>query len=155
INDRRGEAFCLHDIGALHLAQNRPHEAVRHLRTACQIRQELGETGNYLASRATLGDAALAAGDTPAAARYLKEAVDLLRAGHSSGEYPLQEVWWAYARLCRAQEKPGRADEALGEARLLIQAKAEQIKDPALKQSYMQNVRVNAAIMAEVAAAEN
>ncbi len=151
IGDRRGEAFCLHDLGYLHLASGQPDEAVPLFHAACTLRRELGEIGNYVASLAAKGEASLAAGDVVMAYQCLQEAVDHLQRNAGSGEYPPQNIWWTYAQVCRARGQADEARRALSTACQLIKAKADQITDPDLKRSYLENVYVNATVMAEVA----
>jgi predicted ATPase len=149
IGDRRGEAFCLHDMGYLHLAKGQTAEAIHHFRTAAQLRQELGETGNYIASWAALGEASLAADDLDTAYQCLQEAAAHLQRGGGSGEYPPQNIWWTYARVCRLHGKDDEANRALSEAVKLVQSKADHIREPELKRSYLENIQVNAAILTE------
>lgn len=148
IGDRRGEAFCLHDLGHLYLARQQPAEAIRHFEAAGNLRQTLGEKGNYVASLAAKGRACLMAGEIETAADCLIEAVAELRQNVGSGEYPPQEIWFAYYQLGQLQPELPATEAALQEAYRLVQAKADQIDDPALRSSYLEQVRINAAIVA-------
>lgn len=152
IGDRRGEAFCLHDLGYLHLARQQPAEAITQFQRACELRRELGETGNYVASLAALGEAYLAGNDSAAASQHLQEAITHLQNGSGSGEYPLQNIWWAQAQVCQALGQPVAARQALQTALALVKAKADQIDDPALRRSYLENVQTNAAIIDRLSA---
>ena len=58
-------------------------------------------------------------------------------------------MWWAYAQICQARGDEAEAQRALREAYLLVKAKAEQIRQPDWQRSYLENVRVNAAIVTE------
>ncbi len=150
IGDRRGAAFCLHDMGALYLARGHADEAIHYFHVACELRRELGETGNYVASLAAKGEASLVNGDVVLAYQCLSEALAHLRQdGVGSGEYPPQHVWWAYAQICQARGDKAEAQRALREAYLLVKAKADQIRQPDWQRSYLENVRVNAAIVTE------
>ncbi len=149
IGDRRGEAFCLHDLGYLYLFSNRLDEAIGIFRSACNLRHELGETGNFVASLAALGEAHLTKGDVYLAQHCLQQAVDLVSQNSGSGEYPLQYVWWMHAQVCRIVGQAAAAQDALRQAYLLVKTKADRIQSPELKRSYLENVRVNAAIMAD------
>ena len=155
IGDRRGEAFCLHDLGYLYLAAAQANEAGRCFQTACRLRRELGETGNYVASLAARGEAHLALNDLPAADQCLSEAIKHLKEGSGSGEYPPQNVWWLYAQICRARGQDNEADQALLCAYELIKTKADLIRHPEFQRSYLENVQVNAAVMAEMAQVNN
>ena len=148
IGDRRGEAFCLHDIGSLYLARSQPAEAAHRFHTAAGFRQELGESGNYIASLAAKGEAALQAGDLETASVCLETAVNHLKSGGGSGEYPPQGIWWAYARLCLAGNNLAQAGPAYHQATDLVQAKAAQIAHVDFRRSYLQNVQLNADILA-------
>jgi len=150
IGDRRGEAFCLHDLGHLHLANDESSEAVRLFHEACVVRRELGETGNYIASLAARGEAGLASGDLILAYQCLKEAIDHMKNETGSGEYPPQNVWWIYARVCRARGQEDEAQRALMKACDLVNAKAGHIHNFDFRRNYLENVKINAAIMAEV-----
>lgn len=152
IGDRRGEAFCLHDLGHLYLSSGQPEEAVGLFHAACLVRRELGETGNYVASLADKGAAALAGDDLVLAYQCLHEAIDHLQHHAGSGEYPPQNIWWNYAQICRARGQDDEAVAALRQAYGLVKAKADQIHDPNLRRSFLENVRVNAAIMAVTSA---
>jgi predicted ATPase len=150
IGDRRGAAFCLHDIGALYVARHQADEAIHYFHTACELRRELGEIGNYVASLAAKGEASLAAGDKVLAYQCLREALDHLQNGAGSGEYPPQNVWWAYAQICQARGHEAEANAALQQAYSLVKAKADQIRQPELQRSYLEHVKINAAIVAAI-----
>ena len=150
IGDRRGEAFCLHDLGSLHLAQGRPGLAGDYFEQAGSRRHELGEIGNYLASLAALGEAQLHANQVTAAGHTLDHAVHQLNQISGSGEYPPQNIWWIYFQLCQARHQPEQAWQALHRANELVQAKARQIDDPAMRHSYLENVSTNAAIITQL-----
>jgi tetratricopeptide (TPR) repeat protein len=151
IGDRRGEAFCFHDLGYLYLATGQSDEAVHHFHTAAGLRRELGETGNYVASLAAKGEACLSQGNLVAAYQCLQEALEHLQRGSGSGEYPSQNIWWIYSQICRARNQFQEAEHALRRAYELVKAKANQIANPEHRRTYLENVRVNAAIMAEMA----
>jgi len=150
IGDRRGAAFCLHDLGYLYLARGQAEEAVRRFHLACSLRRDLGEIGNYVASLAAMGEASLAAGEAVLAYQSLREAIEHLQNSSGSGEYPPQNVWWIYAQVCRARNDEPEAQWALREAYNLVKAKADLIHNLELQQSYLENVRINAAVMAEI-----
>ncbi len=150
IGDRRGEAFCLHDLGYLYLSGGHLDEAISMFHSACNLRHDLGETGNYVASLAGLGEANLTKGDIFTARQCLQDAADNLRRGTGSGEYPPQQTWWLYSQVCRILGQPDEADEALQLAYELVKAKAGQINTPEIKQSYLENVTVNAAIVSDI-----
>ena len=101
IGDRRGEAFCLHDLGHLHLASDQTTYAATYFHSAAQLRRDLGELGNYVASLAAKGDACFADGNLITAHQCLQEAADLLLQGSGSGEYPAQDIWWTHTKICR------------------------------------------------------
>jgi predicted ATPase/class 3 adenylate cyclase len=151
IGDRRGEAFCLYDLGSLCLAAGQTDEAVSYFHAAANLRRELGEVGNYVASLAAKGEACLVNNDLVTAYQCLQEALEHLRRGASSGEYPTQNIWWIYSQVCSARQQPDEAEQALRQAYELVKAKADQIATPDLRRSYLENVRVNATIMAEIA----
>lgn len=148
IGDRRGQAFCLHDLGHLYLADNQPQEAIITFQLACDLRRTLGETGNYVASLSARGQAHLVNHEPELAYQCLQEAIQQLQAGSGSGEYPAQNIWWTYAQICTARHETDEAQRALTWACELVKAKSEQIKDADLRRSYLENVAVNAAIMA-------
>jgi len=154
IGDRRGEAFCLHDLGYLYLLSGSPDDAISMFRSACNLRHELGEFGNYVASLAALGEAHLTKGDVFLAQHCLEQAVTFINQGSGCGEYPPQHVWWMHSQVCRIVGQSEEADAALQQAYALVKAKADHLLDPELKRSYLENVRVNAAIMADLAAQE-
>lgn len=147
IGDRRGEAFCLYDIGSLYLARSQPAEAVHRFHNAAEFRQELGETGNYIASLAAKGEAALLSGDLETASNCLETAVNHLQDGGSSGEYPPQGIWWAYARLCHAHSNLAEARAAYQKAVDLVQARAAQIARADFRRSYLEHVQLNVDIL--------
>lgn len=154
IGDRRGQAFCLHDLGYLYLFSGQTSQAVKHFHAACTLRRELGELGNYVASLAAKGQACLTNNDLVTAYQCLREALEHLEQGSGSGEYPTQDIWWTYAQICRARGQQNKFQQALRRAHQLVKAKADQIKDADLRKSYLQNVRANAAIVAEMANVE-
>jgi tetratricopeptide (TPR) repeat protein len=118
---------------------------------AATLRRELGEVGNYVASLAAKGEACLANHDLVIAYQCLQEALDHLQRSAGSGEYPTQNIWWVYNRVCSARQQFQEAERALRRAYELVRTKADQISSPDLRRSYLENVRVNAAIMAEMA----
>jgi tetratricopeptide (TPR) repeat protein len=150
IGDRRGAAICLHDLGSLYLARGQAEEAVRRFHLACSLRRDLGETGNYVASLAAMGEASLSAGESVLAYHSVREAVEHLQTNSGSGEYPPQNVWLIYAKICRARSDEPETQRALREAYNLITAKADLVHNPDLRRSYLENVRVNAAVTAEI-----
>lgn len=151
IGDRRGEAFCFHDLGYLHLASGQSDEAVHHFHTAASLRRELGEIGNYVASLAAKGEACLGQDNLIAAYQCLQEALEHLQRGSGSGEYPTQNIWWIYSQICQARDQSQEAEQALRQAYELVKARANQIANLEHRRTYLENVRVNAAIMAEMA----
>ncbi len=151
IGDRRGEAFGLHDVGFLYLTREQPQAAIHHFQAACDLRRDLGENGNYVASLAMLGQSLLLAGQVSKAVKSLQEAVTYLQNNSGSGEYPPQNAWWIYSRVCRANGQTEAGYTALRKAYELVRAKAEQINDLDLRQSYLINVRYNASIIDDMA----
>jgi len=147
IGDRRGEAFGLHDLGHLYLAQGQLEQAIEQFEAACQLRQKLGEKGNHIASLAAKGEAHLMAQHLEPATSCLTTAIKAVRAGSGSGEYPVQNIWYAYYQLCQALNQPDEASQAIQQAYKLVQAKAEQISDTALRLSYLKRVKINTAIV--------
>ena len=154
IGDRRGEAFCLYDLGYLYLATEQANKAITHFEQACLLRQGLGETGNYVASLAALGEAHLKVGNVKPAEKYLQEAIGLLQNDSGSGEYPPQKIWWIYAQICQVSGQANQYHQALQNAYGLVKAKADHIDNPELRQSYLENVSINAAIIDEIAQAQ-
>ncbi|MEM7031886.1 MAG: tetratricopeptide repeat protein, partial [Chloroflexota bacterium] len=146
IGDRRGEAFCLHDLGALYMTRDKPEVAVEYFDAAVNLRASLGEKGNYNASLAAKGEASLKANNLPVATHCLKEAIAEID-DSGSGEYPLQQVWWAYSQLCQANSHFDEMKRALQIAYDLIQARVAQISPTEYRRSYLENVPVNAAII--------
>jgi hypothetical protein len=98
-----------------------------------------------------MGEASLAAGDIVLAYQSLQEAINHLQNGSGSGEYPAQNIWWIYAQVCRARAHEQESAQALRQAYTLLKAKADLIQHPELRHSYLENVRINAAIVAEMA----
>ncbi len=150
IGDRRGEAFGLHDLGSLYLAKSETEKAIEHFQHASDLRQTLGETGNYVSSLAAVGQAYLQAKNIAQANGKLREAITLLQNGSGSGEYPPQNIWWAYFLVCQQRDLEEESHDALAEAHRLVQVKADQITDPDLKNSYLNNVKVHAQIIEQV-----
>ena len=149
-----GQAFCLHDLASLYLASDQADQAVKHFHAACHLRHELGEIGNYVASLAAKGHASLTNNDLVTAYQCLQEALEHLEQGSGTGEYPTQNLWWTYTQICQARGQNDEAEQALRQAYKLVKAKTDQISTPELRRSYLENVRVNAAIMAEMAKVE-
>jgi hypothetical protein len=107
-----------------------------------------------VATLAAQGEAFLRAGDPVAAHQQLQQALGYLEQGSGSGEYPTQNVWWIYRQVCLALNQPDEASRALRQAYQLVEAKANQLVRPELRRSYLEEVRVNAAIVAAMAKAE-
>jgi tetratricopeptide (TPR) repeat protein len=154
IGDRRGEAFCLYDLGYLLLATGFSPEAIKAFQLAGDLRHDLGEMGNYVATLAAQGEAFLRTGDSATAHLLLRQALGYLNQNSGSGEYPTQNIWWIYRQICLALNRPDEANRALYRAYELVKAKADQIAKPELRRSYLEAVRVNAAIVTAMAKAE-
>jgi hypothetical protein len=92
------------------------------------------------------GRALLASGEVDAACRASQAAVDLLQEpGVGEGD----EAWVHYhhARALTARGRAGEAATHLLAARSLIEARAAGIADPALRQSFLEDVPVNRAVL--------
>ena len=114
------------------------------------MRHTLDETGNYTASLAAKAEAFLANNALENAIECAQEAIQNLQDNSSSGEYPIQNIWWIYARICESKGDTSQAKSALYRAHQLVKARADQITSSELRQSYLENVRVNAAIIATI-----
>ena len=108
----------------------------------------------HLASLAAKGEATLQAGEPTTAYQQLQQALEYLNQDSGSGEYSTQNIWWIYHQICQTLNYTDEASQALQQAYNLVKAKADQIANPELRDSYLENVRVNAAIVAAVTKTE-
>ncbi len=143
-------AWARHDLGTLHLAAGRPHEAVPLLRASVDFWTEAGNQFKREMSAASLGLALLEAGDdTGEPAALAEHGLRLHRSGTVRGEL-LQEWLWTLACLLARLDRRPEAGELLDAAHRELLRQAATISDLERRRGFFERVPLNRAIMAAV-----
>jgi tetratricopeptide (TPR) repeat protein/class 3 adenylate cyclase len=142
-------SFFLTYLSTIHLQAGRLDQAVKQAEAALNLHKSLDLTLRTTDDLATLAAAHLAAGEVRRALPYAEQALAILEECHGEGpEFPQRDYFIGY-QVLKAAGQPDRARAALASAYNLVVARADKITDPALRQSFLQRVTVNQAIVAE------
>ena len=145
------EAHALLYLGQSLLGDGQVDAAAEAYGRALELRKELGQPGLFQEPLAGLARAALAAGDLPKALRYVDEILatrdsdDPLPNVHGADE-PFRVYLTCFQVLQAAGgelQAEGRAASILEAAYHLLQASAAQVRDPALRKMFLENVPAN------------
>lgn len=147
-NDKDLESGFLSYLSMVKLKENRLEEAIDHAQAALTLRSELGLHLRTIDDLATLALAAVQAGDLERGLVLGQEAFDLLETCHGEGpEFPQRAYFIGY-QVFTANGETERAHTALTSAYTLVMNRANKIIDPALRQSFLEQVRINRDIVA-------
>lgn len=93
----------------------------------------------------------LALGQPSAALAASEISLELMEKGRATGYFLHERFWSAHARALRALGRTAEADDYLRRAQALMCEVAEKFTDPELRRSWLENVRANRHIQADVA----
>ncbi|MCB0167780.1 MAG: tetratricopeptide repeat protein, partial [Anaerolineae bacterium] len=146
--DKDLESGFLSYLSMLKLKENHLEAAIDHAQAALTLRHELGLHLRTADDLATLALAAIQAGDLARGLALGQEAFDLLETCQGEGpEFP-QRAYFICYHVFTANGEPERAHAALASAYTLVMDRANNIIDPALRQSFLEQVMINRAIVA-------
>jgi predicted ATPase/class 3 adenylate cyclase len=147
--DRRSASYALSYLAEVSLLARRLDQAFERASAALALRRELGLRELATADLATLAAACQAAGKMAQAMDYAHQALAVLdECGGQGPEYPHQDYFVCYRVLSAAGQEEA-ASFALQAAYNQVMASAAKIADPALRQSFLERVRVNREIVQE------
>ncbi len=152
---RRLEAYTLHHLGEWTWEwggddeQSRARQAAMYWETAAAIRQEIGELDFAHASRIRQSHALLYLNDTDQSRALVEEVWKAWGTNPPSGEdeNELREGYLSLYYVWQALGQPERATTALAWAYQAVQDRAVCISDPLLRQSFLERVSINRAII--------
>ncbi len=152
---RRLEAYTLHHLGEWSWEwggddeQARAQDAAHYWETAATIRQEIGELDFARASRIRQSHALLYLDNASEARALVEEVWKAWGTNPPSGEdeNELREGYLSLYYVWNALGKPERATTALAWAYQAVQDRAVCISDPLLRQSFLERVSINRAII--------
>lgn len=143
---RESEAFVLDTLGQLALARGEPNVAVGYFEQAVALWNTLAPLADALEAQAGLAQAALADGKPEALAGALPHCERILAylTAHPerAGDAPALAAQWVVYSVLQALGD-SRAQTVLADAQNALRARADKLADPALKQSFLENVRAH------------
>ena len=149
VNYRVGIAFIKSHLSRLHRLLGTPSDlaqALAHAEDAYQIACQVGSPVEQIRALSNRAMAHLALGDPAEALSLSEQAVALARETSAQDFSP--EMLFYHAQVLHANGCAEEAQRYLDEAHADLVAKAEKIRDPDLKQSFLKNVRINREILA-------
>lgn len=147
--DQYAISYFLSHLAIVHLRAGRLDQARDRAHEALALRQELGLRLWTTADLTTLAAAYLGAGNVDQAWRYARQAMSILdECGGEGPEFPHRDYFVCYQVLSAAGENEA-ANLALEAAYNLVATQADNINDPALRQSFLEQVQINRTIMSE------
>jgi class 3 adenylate cyclase/tetratricopeptide (TPR) repeat protein len=149
-NDAQLEAICHSELALANLPAA-PARAIAHAQRSLAKFKALQLEMSTTADLGTLAIAHLLLGDYTTALAYAQETLAILTACDGDGPDFPQRDYWVCHQVFQALGEQELARHALQAAYRLVQATADKINDPAMRQSYLQNMPHNRAILAAVA----
>lgn len=136
------QALFLTYLSMVSLLAQQYEQAVARATSALVKRRNMNQHLETSANFATLAAAYHALGDTSAALDYARQGLAILDAcGGEGPEYPHQDYFTCYQVLT------GVAQDALQSSHRLVMKRADTIRDPGLRQSYLERVAIHRAIV--------
>ncbi len=147
--DQYAVSYFLSHLGIVHLRAGRLDQATNRAHEALALRQELDLRLWTTADLTTLAAAYLDAGNVDEALNCARQALTILdECGGEGPEFPHRDYFVCYQVLSAAGENEA-ANAALESAYNLVATQADKITDPALRQSFLEQVQINRTIMSE------
>jgi hypothetical protein len=148
-DDKYLVSYFLSHLGIVSLWMGRLDQGIHWAVAALNMRREMDLLLWTTADLATLATAHLATGDLNQALDYARQTLAVLdEAGGEGPELPQRDYFACYQVMMAAGEE-GIARVALGCAYDLVMARADKIGDPALRQSFLEQVTINQEIVQE------
>jgi tetratricopeptide (TPR) repeat protein len=144
----RGISYTLQALGLVAVGQNKLDKALEHFERARDLHQKLNLKGELVADLSNLGQVYLKMDKLEEAAQYSGKSISLL-AEHKNVE-EVQQIYLNHYQLLKAMGDE-EAPEYLQQAYNAMMAQAAAINDPAKRKIFLDKVRVNQVITAEVA----
>jgi tetratricopeptide (TPR) repeat protein len=149
MDNKHQVSFFLSYLSSVSLGAGDLKETLELAQEALNLRRELGQRLRMTDDRATLAATHLAANNLDQALAYAEQVLDILeKCGGEGPEFPQRDYFICYQVLAAAGQEE-RAEAALQSAYDLVMARADKITDPALRQSFLEKVRVNREIVEE------
>jgi tetratricopeptide (TPR) repeat protein len=150
-SDLRLIAICHSDLALTSLRAAAYEHAIDQAQTSLAQFRALELEVSTTADLGTLGAAHLALGNRHLALAYIQEALALLDAyGGDGPDYP-QRDYWVCAQILQALDEPTLAQQARTAAYRLLRAAADKIADVEMRESFLQNIPHNRAILTTMA----
>jgi predicted ATPase/class 3 adenylate cyclase len=147
-------SIYLNYLSAISLQKGELFQAIAQAEQSLKLRQELKIAFTTADNLAVLAAAHLAADNLAQALNFIGQAQAILTECSGKGpEFPQQDYFIAY-QVLNAAGQTGPAHSALQAAYNLVMAKADKITDANLRQSFLERVAVNRAILAAYLALE-
>ncbi|RME42279.1 MAG: hypothetical protein D6791_18135, partial [Chloroflexi bacterium] len=142
-------AACHHYLAETyrqHESRQNAERAIEHARLCIAAAEQAGTRHYQVLGRSALAMALLARGEVEDALTTSTKAVEQLEA-LGAIEGPEEEVYYHHFQVLQAAGRSDDAWQPLQKAWDLIQAKAQRISDPALRQSFLEQVPLNRQIL--------
>ncbi|MFQ5858116.1 MAG: serine/threonine-protein kinase PknK [Anaerolineae bacterium] len=144
--------FSLNSLSALQRERGEAERALRYAVEATELARQRALVGDEVEGLGNQGMAHLAVGDTEPALSCTTQAVDLMDAHVPIGGFDTEEKTLFYhARALAANGRRVEARAILERAHTVVMDKADRIADPLMRQSFLDQVRLNQAILNAVA----
>ncbi len=148
IHDERGISYCLHGLGQLALKRGQFGPAKDYLQQAHELHSRLGLKGEMIEDLSALGQVYLGAGKLDVAVTASTQAMTLLAQQlNVPGEE--HQILFNHFKILAAQQDTSACD-LLKQTYAMMHAQADLISDPADRQVYLEQHKLNQEIMAEV-----
>ncbi len=146
-NDKNLLAIFLSYLASIYLRVGKLDQAVTLAKVAFTIRKRLGLQSQAIADLTTLASAYLAQGQLPTALENARQASELLNECHGEGAEAPQYDYFVCHEVFATAGETETAQAALRAAYQLVINRANNIAEPALRQSFLEKVPANRQIM--------
>jgi len=148
-DDKRLTSSFLNYMSIVSLRTGRLEQALERANESLSLRRELGMLLSTADNLTIVAAAHLALGDTTQAIDYARQTLAILdKCGGDGPEFPQRDYFICYQVLTAAKQQD-QAEAILRSAYDLIKDRADKITDPALRQSFLEQVAINREIIAE------
>ncbi len=149
LNYRAGMTFTLSHLSALYRQLGAPEnlaQALGYAQQACEAARRIGSPVEQIRALSNCAMACLTLNRPGEALVFSEQAVAL--AGRASAEDFSQELLFNHSQVLRANGRIWEAQCYLQRAQADVMAKANRIRNPDLRRSFLENVRINRQILA-------